>query len=140
MNSVCLWVVLMTAGWLYAGWRSWQILRAKGVVTLLETGLYATWFSAYLAMSLVGFAGYAMGIVPPDAIAFHDAVLFGLAFVVSAGLMRSRNLLFVGVGWWLAAIVIALTPSSSRLLVFGAAVAILLIVPCIIYRHRNREA
>lgn len=137
LNNVWLWVVLMAAGWIYAAWRTWQTLRAREVVTLVETGVYALWFSVYLAMSMVGFAGYAIGVVPADAIAFHDAVLFGLAFVVSAGLMRSWPMGMVGVGWWIGSFIIALAPEAHRLLIFGAAIIALLIVPSLVYRHRH---
>ena len=50
LNSVWLWVVLMAAAWIYAAWRTWQTLSAREVVTLVETGVYALWFSVYLAM------------------------------------------------------------------------------------------
>lgn len=136
-DSVWTWVVLMGAGWIYAAARFISVVRASRVATLAQSGIYATWFAAYLSMTLIGFGGYGAGIVPAATIPFIDATLFGLAFFITGILLGSRGALATGSAWWLFAGGLAVCPGGWRMALFGIAVAALVIVPCLLYRRAN---
>lgn len=132
------WTVALVIGFTI----SWQLKRralARAPVnSLVDRILGAIWLACAVALSLLGFIAGNAGSLPADAAQGVKAVVIGSAFFACGflpGRLTYRPLAFA---WWIVGGALLIRPVPESGLVIAAALVLLMAVPGLLMRTRNR--
>ena len=138
-----LWIVLVSAGWIYSiiGW--YKHKGRKKTVTFAGKIVGSVWFAAGVAMTILGFVGVNSGAYESVFISPVLACVLGIAFYVSALIYDNLLMKYLAPIWWIGSVFMFFFPGVHTIIVMAAMMLFLQVVPGIIlyrkFKSENKE-
>jgi hypothetical protein len=130
--SLWIWVIAIGTGWIIS--IVWSI-RGRSINWNLGVKIISNvWTSCGIAMTILGFAGITSGAIQEWAIAPVIATIMGTAFAGTAFAHKLGWVMYLGVAWWLGALLMFLVKSYQTLPIFGIMMILFMVVPGIVFQ------
>lgn len=133
------WIVLIGGGWIYAIYSGYKHGRRAKVYTFSGKLLGAVWFSAGIAMTILGFVGIFTAAYKGIYISPVLSTILGISFFISGILYGKRWITYLSAGWWAGAIIMFIFPYHYTLLLMSAMMIVFQIIPGIILYRDSRK-
>ena len=134
-----IWIGLVLLGWIFS-YAQWYRHRGRvKKVTFAGKIMSATWLSAGVAMTIVGFVGSLSGAYHGVYISPIIASILGIAFYLTAKVTDSKLLLYAAPAWWAGSIYMFLFPGISTLLIMACLMLILQVTPGILFYKKYKS-
>lgn len=135
-----LWLILMTAGFIFSLlWERSDIKKLR-VKTFAGTLLGTLWFGSAIAMFIFGFVGPYSKAYNPVFICPIISTVLGISYFTSGAIQQIRWLQLLAAFWWLGAIYMFFFPSVHVLIIFAGMMFFLQATPgFILYRKWKNE-
>ncbi|MBM3311395.1 MAG: hypothetical protein FJY80_07795 [Candidatus Aminicenantes bacterium] len=133
------WVAAAVIGWAYSVVYGIRRQRKDPVRTHLQAVARHLYFACGAAFLLVGLVFPALKVYSHEAIVVLIAAISGVLFFVMSGIFDWPLLRWLGLLWWLGAVVMALVPFPARTLVYAGFFAAGFLVPAFLLRARYRK-
>ena len=130
--SAELWILLIVGGWIYTAIQWNKHKENKKAVTFAGKIVGAVWFSAGVAMTILGFVGTYSGAFGSVFISPVLAAVLGIAFYVSALIYDNSLMKYLAPLWWVGSIFMFFLPGLHTIIVMAAMMLFLQVVPGII--------
>ena len=137
--SVYVWIAVITIGWIITFFSAIKRTKSSPAYTMADKILGNIWLAAGVGMTLVGFVGTMSGAIGGYAILPMMGIILGMAYFVSGNIYRERWIKFIGIGWWLMAIVFFMWKDISTLPIFAFLIIIFQIVPGFYFYKKWRK-
>ena len=142
--SAELWILLIGGGWIYTAVVWYGHKGGKKAITFAGKILGAVWFSAGVAMTILGFVGIYSGAFESVFISPVLAAVLGIAFYVSAQIYDNLLMKYLAPFWWLGSIFMFFFPGIHTIIVMAALMFFLQVVPGIVlyrkFKSENRKS
>lgn len=138
-QSVWIWMLLVAAGWAYAMVAWSRKRRREGALTLAGRALGALWTGCWMAMTLVGFAGFFSGHLAGRGIAGSLAVIMGTGFFVTSALVSHRGIKLLGIAWWTVGVILYVWNTEHGMAFFATMILMLQVIPGIVLQRKWRS-
>jgi hypothetical protein len=133
------WVAIAVFGWIYSVIYGIRRERKEPVRTHLQAVARHLYFGCGTAFLLVGLLFPALRVYSYEAIVILVATVSGILFFVMSGVFEWPFLRWLGLFWWLGAIVMSLVPFPARTLVYTGFFVAGFLVPAFLLRARYRK-
>lgn len=139
INPTYVWIAVIGLGWVITiiGIRKEKkTIKAR---TMGDKVLGAVWFSAGLSMTMVGFPGTLSGMISGYAILPLMSMILGIAYFVSGTVYGEKWIRYIGLGWWITAVVFLYWKSIHSLAIFALLMILLQVIPGIYFYKKWKE-
>lgn len=134
-----IWIGLILIGWIFTYFQ-WYNHRGKvKKITFAGKIMSATWLSAGIAMTILGFIGTYSGAYHGVYISPIIASILGIAFYLTARITESKMMLYAAPVWWAGSIYMFIFPGINTLLVMAGLMLVLQITPGIIFYKKYKS-
>ncbi len=133
------WLLVIGIGWAYTLYSNYKYGRKVKVYTFAGKLLGAVWFSAGIAMTILGFVGTFTDAYNGIYISPILSTILGISFFISGFLYDKRWITYISAGWWAGAIIMFIYPYLYTLLLMGAMMIVFQIIPGIILYRDSRK-
>lgn len=140
IKPLFVWAGVVGIGWAVTFWGVKKSLTCPGNRTLLNKILGTVWFSAGVAMTLIGFAGTMSGTLGGYAVLPTICLVLGIAYYVSGTIYGEKWIRFIGLGWWLAATGLFFWRNINSLLIFAGLMIVFQIIPGLYFYKKWKES
>jgi hypothetical protein len=137
--SAELWILLIGGGWIYTAVLWYKHRGEKRAETFAGKILGSVWFSAGVAMTILGFVGTYAGAYEPVFISPVLAAVLGIAFYVSALIYDNLLMKYLAPLWWAGSIFMFFFPGLHTIIVMAAMMLLLQVVPGIILYKKYKS-
>ncbi|MGA7721985.1 MAG: hypothetical protein WCA84_12525 [Ignavibacteriaceae bacterium] len=126
-----IWVAAIGTGWIISLF--WGLGRKPSAENLGVKIISNVWTSCGIAMTILGFAGITSGAIQEWALAPVLSALIGTCFAGTAFAIKLRWVIYVGVAWWLGALLMFFVKSYEALPLFGIMMILFMVVPGFVF-------
>ncbi len=134
------WIILVTIGWIFSIVGAKKEREKKKAATFAEKILGAVWFSAGVAMTIIGFLGPISGAIRDVFISPVISIILGMAYFVSGFIYGAKWITLLSLGWWAGAILMFFWPGMQVFWIMIFMMISLQIIPGIIlYKQAKAE-
>ncbi len=134
------WIILVTIGWIFSIVGAKKEREKRKAATFAEKILGAVWFSAGVAMTIIGFLGPISGAIHDVFISPVISIVLGMAYFVSGFVYGAKWITLLSLGWWAGAILMFFWPGMQVFWIMIFMMISLQILPGIIlYKQAKAE-
>jgi hypothetical protein len=134
------WMVLIGGGWIFTFFQVRRERKNRKAVSFAGKIAGAIWGSAGVTMTIIGFAGSYSGLVKGMGISPLMCCILALAFFVSGVVYSDKMFRYLGIGWWIGAVIMFFWQSPHTLLMFALMILVMQVLPGItLYKKWNKE-
>ncbi|NIP58989.1 MAG: hypothetical protein GWM92_02690 [Gemmatimonadetes bacterium] len=127
-----IWGGLLALGWAGSAWMGWRGERAAAVVNEVTRIVYAIWVGLGVVLTVGALAGMITPLISVEALPGLLAVTVGAGYLPTGSIRGLGWLRWLAGVWWAGGAWMLLRPGLHTLLVLGAMVVALQIVPGIV--------
>ncbi|MGA2668089.1 MAG: hypothetical protein ABSF32_04135 [Ignavibacteria bacterium] len=131
-----LWCAVILIGWIFSIKMHSRAKKSCNARTFAGKILGALWVSSGIGMSLIGFIAGAGSTISMWAICPLISIILGIAYYVSGIIYGYSWINYISLGWWAGAVVMFIFPGIYTLLLFALMMAMLQILPGMIFYLR----
>jgi len=140
VNTTYIWIVLIAIGWSVSIILSVKEKKKRKASTFAGKIIGGVWFSAGVAMTLIGFVGTLSGAINGVFVSPIISLILGMAFYITGTIYGSKLISLTSIGWWGGAILMFYLPGMPSLLIMAFMMIAFQIVPGIaLYNQAKKE-
>jgi hypothetical protein len=133
------WMVLITAGWLFTVLKMRRERSAARTKSELGGVLKDAWISCGISMTAAFVAGGFLGVMKAQGVAALTAILLAGPLKLNARLAGERWLTWVAVLWWVCGLALFVTPPRITGLLLAFCLLALFVVPGLVLQAKARR-
>ena len=135
-----IWIAAVGIGWLITFYDNSKHKKKRVPSTYAGKILGSVWMSLGVVMTIIGFGATTLGALKGVYITSFISLQIGIGFIVTGTVYSNKVMMFLGLAWWLGALVMMGWPGVHVLLIMAFMMIFLQVVPgIIIYRKYLAE-
>jgi len=134
------WILLVTAGWLYSYFLSKKHNKSNKMKSLGSKILGSVWLACGISMTIFGLLGTISGAIKGIYVSPVMSMILGIAYFITAVIYDYKWLRNLSAGWWVGAIIMFFYPSQYTNLIMAFMMIGLQIVPGIILLNKVKNS
>jgi len=138
INTNYTWAAVIGLGWIVTNFlvrKERKLIRSKYYGSHV---LRATWISASVVMTTIGFIGPVTGTLPGFSIIPLMCSVLAIAFSVSGMIYKEKLMIASGVIWWITSVIFFLWHSVHSLMIFACLMILLQVMPGVYFYKKWR--
>ena len=138
-GSLEIWITVITISWIGTIWVIWKRRTWPREYTFAGKILSSLWVACFVAMTILGFIGFASGGVRASHIGAVLSVIVGIGFFVNGTISDYRWFRTISFGWWGGSILIFFINWRYRQTILALLMFFFMVIPGIWLNFRWRK-